>query len=80
MWWNQNYKVILSYTSNLKPAWGPGDTVFKYIYKTIIFGAGEMAQRVRALTALLKVLNSNPSNHMVAHNHLYSYSVLIYKK
>jgi hypothetical protein len=31
--------------------------------------AGEMAQRVRALTALPKVLSSNPSNHMVAHNH-----------
>jgi hypothetical protein len=33
-------------------------------------GAGAMAQRVRALIALLKVLSSNPSNHMVAHNHL----------
>jgi hypothetical protein len=32
-------------------------------------GAGKMAQRLRALTALLKVLSSNPSNHMVAHNH-----------
>jgi hypothetical protein len=42
--------------------------------------AGEMAQRLRALTALLKVLSSNPSNHMVAHNHLYNYSVLIYIK
>jgi hypothetical protein len=31
--------------------------------------AGGMAQRVRALTVLLKVLSSNPSNHMVAHNH-----------
>jgi hypothetical protein len=31
--------------------------------------AGEMAQWLRALTALLKVLSSNPSNHMVAHNH-----------
>jgi hypothetical protein len=31
--------------------------------------AGEMAQGVRALTALPKVLSSNPSNHMVAHNH-----------
>ena len=31
--------------------------------------AGEMAQRVRAQTALLKVLSSNFSNHMVAHNH-----------
>ena len=30
---------------------------------------GEMAQRLRALTALPKVLSSNPSNHMVAHNH-----------
>jgi hypothetical protein len=33
------------------------------------FGAGEMAQRLRALTALLKVLSSIPSNHMVAHNY-----------
>jgi hypothetical protein len=32
--------------------------------------AGEMAQSVRALTALPKVLSSNASNHMVAHNHL----------
>jgi hypothetical protein len=31
--------------------------------------AAEMAQQVRALTALPKVLSSNPSNHMVAHNH-----------
>jgi hypothetical protein len=29
-----------------------------------------MAQRLRALTALLKVPGSIPSNHMVAHNHL----------
>jgi hypothetical protein len=32
------------------------------------FWAGEMAQQLRALTALQKVLSSNPSNHMVAHN------------
>jgi hypothetical protein len=32
-------------------------------------GAGEMAQQLRALTALPKVLSSNPSNHMVAYNH-----------
>jgi hypothetical protein len=32
--------------------------------------AGEMAQWLRALTALLNVLSSIPSNHMVAHNHL----------
>jgi hypothetical protein len=32
-------------------------------------GAGEMAQRLRAPTALPKVLSSNPSNHMVAHYH-----------
>ena len=32
-------------------------------------GAGEMAQRLRALTVLLKVRSSNPSNHMLAHNH-----------
>jgi len=33
-------------------------------------GAGEMAQRLRAPTALPEVLSSIPSNHMVAHNHL----------
>jgi hypothetical protein len=33
-------------------------------------GAGEMAQQLRALAALPEVLNSIPSNHMVAHNHL----------
>jgi hypothetical protein len=33
-------------------------------------GAGEMAQRLRALITLPKVLSSIPSNHMVAHNHL----------
>jgi hypothetical protein len=31
--------------------------------------AGEMAQWLRAPTALPEVLNSNPSNHMVAYNH-----------
>ena len=38
--------------------------------KTLILRAGEMAQRLRALPALPKVLSSIPSNHMVAHNHL----------
>jgi hypothetical protein len=37
--------------------------------KKNLLGAGEMAEWVRALIALLKVLSSNPSNHMVAHNH-----------
>jgi hypothetical protein len=45
-----------------------------------------MVQQLRALTALPKVLSSNPSNHMVAHNHLMpssgvsedSYSALTY--
>jgi hypothetical protein len=37
--------------------------------KRHLWGAVEMAQRLRASTAFLKVLNSNPSNHMVAHNH-----------
>jgi len=36
----------------------------------IISWAGEMAQCLRALTALPEVLSSIPSNHMVAHNHL----------
>jgi hypothetical protein len=33
-------------------------------------GGGEKAQLLRALTALPEVLSSNPSNLMVAHNHL----------
>jgi hypothetical protein len=33
-------------------------------------GAGEMAQRLRALIVLPEVLSSIPSTHMVAHNHL----------
>jgi hypothetical protein len=33
-------------------------------------GVREMAQQLRALTALAEVLSSIPSNHMVAHNHL----------
>ena len=37
--------------------------------KTELKRAGKMVQRVRALTALTKVPSSNPSNHMVAHNH-----------
>jgi hypothetical protein len=34
------------------------------------FQATEMAQQLRTLTALPKVSSSNPSNHMVAYNHL----------
>jgi hypothetical protein len=42
-----------------------------YTYKEIKrLGAGGMAQRLRAVTALPEVLSSTPSNHMVAHNHL----------
>jgi hypothetical protein len=37
--------------------------------KILTTWAVEMTQQVRALIALLKVLSSNPSNHMVAHNH-----------
>jgi hypothetical protein len=37
--------------------------------KNVKSWAGEMAQQVKAQTALLKVMSSNPSNHMVAHNH-----------
>ena len=32
-------------------------------------GPGAMAQQLGALTALPEVMSSNPSNHMVAHNH-----------
>jgi hypothetical protein len=35
-----------------------------------IRGPGEIAQRLRALTALPVVPSSIPSNYVVAHNHL----------
>ena len=38
--------------------------------KTSLVGAGEVAQRIRALTVLPEVLSSIPFNHMVDHNHL----------
>jgi len=47
-------------------AWCP-DT-FKN--KELKHGTGEVAQWLRALTALPEVRSSNPSNHMMAHNHL----------
>jgi hypothetical protein len=46
-----------------------GSTKILSSFKREKYQAGEMAQQVRALTAFLKVLSSNPSNHMVAHNH-----------
>jgi hypothetical protein len=36
----------------------------------MVLRAGEIVQRLRALTALPEVLSSIPINHMVAHNHL----------
>jgi hypothetical protein len=39
--------------------------------KNLINRAGEMDQQLRALTALPEVPSSIPSNHMVAHNHLW---------
>jgi hypothetical protein len=36
----------------------------------LLLGTGEMAQWLRALTALPEVLNSIPSNCIVTHNHL----------
>ena len=37
--------------------------------KNTFGGPGEMAQQLRALTALPEVLSSIPSNHMMVHNH-----------
>jgi hypothetical protein len=42
--------------------------VFQSLFINI--GVGEMAQWLRALTALPEILSSDPINHMVAHNHL----------
>jgi hypothetical protein len=51
-------------------------TATAYLYIIIINKLGaEQAGSEQA-----EVLSSIPSNHMVAHNHMYSYSVLIYIK
>jgi hypothetical protein len=51
----------------LKNTWN-----YQRVNKNIIkiYQAGEMAQWLTALTALLEVMNSIPSSHRVAHNHL----------
>ena len=41
-----------------------------WAFKKIHIRAREMTRQLKALTALLKILSSNPSNYMVAHNHL----------
>jgi hypothetical protein len=43
---------------------------FVLFFSFFFYGAGEMAQWLRALTALPENLSSIPSNHMVAHNYL----------
>jgi hypothetical protein len=45
-------------------------TLSHYITKIYKHRAVEMAQQVRALTALQKVMSSNPRNHIVPHNYL----------
>jgi hypothetical protein len=50
---------------------------FTHIYTENRFRAGKMAQWLRTVAALLEVLSSIPSNHMMAHSHLYSYSIVI---
>ena len=37
--------------------------------RNLKIGTRDMGQQLKALTALLKVPSSNPSNHLVAHNH-----------
>ena len=41
----------------------------RQLASNLCYRAGEVAQRLRASTAFPQVLSSNPSNHMVAHNH-----------
>jgi hypothetical protein len=41
-----------------------------FFLKKSPYKAGEMAQWLRALTALLEVTSSISSNHMAVHNHL----------
>ena len=48
----------------------PTLTSFNFSMRKNNSGSGEMAQWLRALTALPEVLSSIPSSHMLAYNHL----------
>ena len=48
------------------------------LYENVLLRAAEMAQHLRALTVLPVVLSSNPSNHIVAHNHLIGCDILFW--
>ena len=50
-------------------SWWP-ISVMPHIKNEMGGGTGEMAHRLRALTALPEIPSSNPSNHTVAHGHL----------
>jgi hypothetical protein len=53
----------------IQKMWYIYTTEYYSAIKNYEFRAGEMAQQVRAPTALSEVLSSNPSTHMVAHSH-----------
>jgi hypothetical protein len=59
----------LSLWSEQIPTRSQQDQITNVHFARIHTRAGETAQWVRAATALPKVLSSNPSNHMVAHNY-----------
>jgi hypothetical protein len=64
--------MVSSLTANLlsQDILGESEAFITTDYKKFHYGAGEMAQLLRAPTALSEVLHSIPSKHMVAHNHL----------
>jgi hypothetical protein len=59
--------VFLSVIQALLTFVGPPSLALISCVKSESTGAREMAQRLRALTALPEVLSSIPSNYMVAH-------------
>jgi hypothetical protein len=65
LYWVERPRVIGDYDPNILKIYEN-----RYILKQKKKRAGGMAQRLRALTALPKVLSSIPSNYMVAQHHL----------
>jgi hypothetical protein len=60
------YQVNKPFNTNF--VFKKGDQTRSGVFRVV--WAGEMAQWLRALTALPEVLSSIPNNYMVAHNHL----------
>jgi hypothetical protein len=58
----------------------PSSDVYEDSYSVLMYNNKYIFGPEQVGPERAEILSSIPSNHMMAHNHLYSYSVLIYIK